>query len=83
MNLPATVTLNGKKYEVREGRIKDYGKCSTGTRTIIVRKKQSDRDKAKTAFHEFLHLKLWMLDEACILDLEDELWDAMEDCGII
>lgn len=83
MKIPKKVQINGQPWKVREvARVSkgDLGKIIADTKTILIKKKQTDIEKKYTLVHEMLHGFMWWMDEACIEQLAIDVVDALEDC---
>lgn len=81
MKLPKRVHINGKFWKVKEVlRVSkgDLGKIDALTKTILIKKKQTDIEKKYTLVHEMFHGFMWWMDEACIEQLAIDVVDALE-----
>ena len=83
MKLPSKVQIAGKTWKVKEtntGLGKDLGKAIAPSKTILVKKKQTDIEKKITLVHEMIHGFMWFLDEACVEQMATDVVDALEAC---
>lgn len=58
MNLPRSITINGKRWSVRLGALRArglYGTCNYRRRVITIDREASAEERAETFLHELLH----------------------------